>query len=330
MPEGSHGDSGPATLATACPACGGSQLTRIGQLPDRHWFAGNYLERALAGGSLFRCDNCRLKFRSPIYPLDVYARLYDSGLTDNWQNETTRCDWDRILAFTERHLKSDARVLDFGCNTGGLLARLDPRYKKYGIEVNAAAAAIASARSGARIWSSNDEIPDRLQFDAILLVDVVEHVANPMALLVTLTGLLAKDGMILITTGDACNPLWEEQGANWWYCHYPEHIAFISEPWLRYFSRAAGLSLLHCEIFSYGTLTRARRILDRNLMGIYRRAPELYTRLMELASVALRRRGDPPIPGAGLSKDHLFAVLARGAAEPSNLLDAHTVGEIEP
>lgn len=264
----------------------------------------------LPGGSLFRCKTCFLKFRNPLGPPDFYAGLYNNEVTTNWQHEIPRNDWGKVVDFMRHRLHSGASVLDFGCNTGGLLARLDGRHKKHGIEINASAAAVAAARSGATIWPSIDEMPTNLRFDAIVLSDIVEHVANPRQLITTLAGHLAEDGVLIITTGDADAPLWDKFGANWWYCVFPEHITFISRAWLNYLVRSTSMAVLHCESFSYFELPLSRKLVDRALMVFYGVAPRLYSASWRMVQMMLGNRRDAPIRGVGVSADHLFIVLA--------------------
>jgi SAM-dependent methyltransferase len=187
---------------------------------------------------------------------------------------------------------------------------MDQGYRKYGIEINQSAAAVAVSQSGAVVWPSTNAIPAELRFDVIVLADVIEHVDDPKQLITTLAAILAKDGILIITTGDAGSRLWEMFGANWWYCVFPEHITFISRPWLHYLSESTQLVVMHCENFFYCNLSNARKLLDGFLMVFYGFAPWLYLGLGRLVKATLRRRGDVPVRGVGLSADHLFVVLA--------------------
>ena len=307
----SRGGQEVSTEPTACPVCGTVDVALIGRLQDRRRFAGVVRDRPLIGGNLFRCSTCSLKFRSPHSPPEFYAELYDNSFTTAWEETTGRNDWNKILQFIQPRLRADAKVLDFGCNTGGLLAQLGQRYSKYGIEINKSAGAVAVAESGATVWSSLEEIPPGLRFDAIILADVVEHVPDPKQLIVAVAAYLAEGGVLLITTGDADNRLWERFGANWWYCVYPEHIAFISRAWLGYLCRSTDLTIKHCENFYYCDLPLPRKVSDGLLAMTYGLAPSFYSRVGRLILATLRLRGDVPVGGRGLSADHLFIALAK-------------------
>lgn len=204
-------------------------------------------------------------------------------------------------------------MLDFGCYTGGLLARLGRRYQRYGVEINRDAAAIASKKLGRNVWSSVDEIPSELQFDAVIATDVVEHVGNPLRLIEDLASKLSNDGILIITTGDADSALWNRFGANWWYCFYPEHISFLSASWLEYMSDASVIPVVHCEKFRYYKLSKIRRLLDLIFVYWYGWFPSSFLLVGRLIGRMRGRQDVTSLPGVGVSNDHLFIVLRRMA-----------------
>jgi SAM-dependent methyltransferase len=99
-------------------------------------------------------------------------------------------------------LPSSARILDAGCGTGGNLAMLSSFGEVTGIERDHWAMAMAMARGPWRIESANfpGEVPEFSEkFDLIVLLDVLEHIAEDAATLRTLRGLLAPGGYVIIT-----------------------------------------------------------------------------------------------------------------------------------
>jgi 2-polyprenyl-3-methyl-5-hydroxy-6-metoxy-1,4-benzoquinol methylase len=300
-------------LRESCPCCAGKDLSEIGRLPDSQWFAGTRLEQPLPGGWLYRCHNCSLKFRNPAQTAEKYAKLYDNVATTTWSANTFRPDWDLVARHIARQLPHGGSVLDFGCYTGGLLSRLGAQYQRNGVEVNRAAANVASQNIGSNVWSSIDEIPDELRFDVVIAADVIEHVTNPLLLVEQFTSKLSEDGVLILTTGDADNFLWNRFGANWWYCYYPEHIVFISKDWLQYISKAAGVVVVRCEFFRYFKFSLLGRIVNWMLTYFYGVFPTAFLGLVRLFRKMLGRQKSTSIPGAGISRDHLFVVLSRSA-----------------
>lgn len=300
-------------LRESCPCCDSKKISEIGRLPDSQWFAGARLEQPLPGGWLYRCHNCSLKFRNPAQTADVYAQLYDNAATTTWSEETVRADWDLVAADISRRFPHGGTVLDFGCYTGGLLTQLGARYERFGIELNRDAADIASHRIGNNVWSCIDEVDDEIRFDAIIAADVIEHVTNPLLLIRQLTALLSNNGVLIITTGDADNSLWNRFGANWWYCFYPEHIVFASAAWLSYVSDAASVTVMNCETFRYLKLSLRRRIPDVLQTYFYGSFPNVFLSLVRLLRKMQGRPDTTSLPGAGITRDHLFIVLSRAA-----------------
>lgn len=295
----------------SCPSCGNDSLSLLGGLPDARWFAGRQLARTLRGGDLYRCSHCTLKFRYPVLETAFYDEMYDNAGTSTWHMETSRPDWDLISAYINGHKPLGGSVLDFGCYCGGMLARLDQKYQLHGVEINRAAAAIASERTRAMVWPSLQDVPESSLFDVIIATDVVEHVQNPASLIDRLGGLLSEDGVLILTTGDANNDLWSRFGANWWYCFHPEHIAFISRTWIDRMADDLGLSVLQCDTFRYRRLGTIRLLFEIVLTYWYGLLPNLYLQMGNLLKKALGRPEMTSVPGNGVSADHILIVLAR-------------------
>ncbi len=295
----------------SCPYCGTHELYPLGKLQDSHCFAGKHLPEVIPGGTLYRCHQCQLKFRYPVHDKTVYQQLYDNAAISTWPINAARPDWDLIICHILQHLPQGGRVLDFGCYTGGLLARLDGAYERHGVEINRAAATIAADRVRAQMWPSADDIPGKLRFDVIVVSDVIEHISNPGHLLDGLLALLADGGILIITTGDAENYLWNRFGANWWYCFYPEHITFLSEAWISCFSHDRDLSIKRCQRFRYYRHSTSRRLVEAAFTYFYGFFPSVYLRLSNTLRDMLTRPNATSVPGNGVSDDHLFIVLAR-------------------
>lgn len=294
-----------------CPSCAKDETVRIGKLPDSNLFAGVFLDRDLAGGSLYKCKICSLTFRYPIDDAMTHEELYDNQKTLTWSLQSERPDWELIARHVSEH-KTRGRVLDFGCYTGGLLALLEGEYERYGIEINRAAAAEAAKIAGRPIFSSVEEVPEQLRFDVIIACDVVEHMVDPVSIIRELGHLLSENGILILTTGDSENSLWNRFGANWWYCYFPEHISFISKTWLDLNAENLGLSLLHCETFKYAELKPAAKPIHVALTYFYGWFPDLYLRLRKFTDTLRGKPGTNSVTGVGVTDDHLIAIMSSG------------------
>lgn len=300
-----------ADAIATCPCCSSIDSTFKGRLPNVEWFAGVRLHQALDGGGLFECTQCHLLFRFPLQPPETYAKLYNQPSVAIWSGTVRRRDWELIETRLLRNETGARQILDYGCHTGGLLRHLAFIQERYGVEINASAAEFAALNSKAVIFPSLSAIPNDLRFDAITACDVIEHVENPRELVSQLLSLLKPTGSLILTTGDANASLWKKSGANWWYCFYPEHIAFISRDWLNYYEKNGDFIVVECTNFRQGSLSFLRRKWEHLLIHAYRTLPDF---LLAAARLARKLRGKGPpasVPGNGATADHLFAVLTR-------------------
>lgn len=298
-----------------CPSCESRDVRRIGSLPASRWIAGRELREPLNGGALWRCRTCALLFRAPIDYLDRLASLYDNEVADFWSQNEQREDWRAIRDFAHRRFTSATSVLDFGCYTGDLLAQFEPRFERSAIEPNRAAALVARERHGIETWPRLEDLPGDRRFDLIVACDTVEHFRNPLDVIVRLTSLLTPGGVLVVTTGNADCRLWRWAGANWWYCSYPEHLAFIGPRWLEHMARTGRIRIETYRTFARRSLSIGRRLFDSVCCAGYACAPRLYLWAESRAKRLVGRRSTPDVRGTGLSDDHILVVLAAAPAD---------------
>lgn len=291
-------------LNPSCPDCGHEPARSLGALPDVPFFAGRRLAAPLPGGQLWWCPACDLRWRWPLPP-DA-AKLYDNDAVDAWTLGPMRQD-QRLVHDLVAARPQARNVLDFGCYSGEFLARLPAHLQRYGVEVSAAAATLARERAGATVHPAlEDHAPD-LRFDLIVTMDVIEHLPSPRALLQRLLERLAPGGLLVITTGDGANRLWRWVGPRWWYCYFPEHIAFISRRWLDVHVNAAGARLLDVQTFNYLQEPGAVKRWWGWLKYLARPAHQARKRARHLEATGR----DLGVPGGGLVRDHLLVQITR-------------------
>jgi len=135
-------------------------------------------------------------------------------------------------------------------------------------------------------------------------------VPSPRALLAALLARLSPSGTLVITTGDGGNALWRAVGSRWWYCYYPEHIAFISARWLHFHAPALGARIEALHSFNYLDGEDAGARLQRWWGWFkYLLRPQHHAR--KRAEHLARHGADLGVPGLGLTRDHLLVQLTR-------------------
>lgn len=231
---------------TGCPVCGRSD--------HRPWKASDVVE-GLTPEDLAITDRrygttlglrecaCGFRFADPAEVPDLlalYGALDDPAYEEGHE---TRATQQRALLAAARRASPDARtLLDVGAANGLLVevantAGLDA----VGVEPSASLAAAARARgldvrTGALPMA---DLADRT-FDLVTLVDVVEHVGDPVALLRACRAQMAPGGHLLVVTPDATSIAARALGRRWWHLRLA-HVGYFTRPTLTDALARAGL-----------------------------------------------------------------------------------------
>jgi SAM-dependent methyltransferase len=115
------------------------------------------------------------------FPLDLQAKKYAYIERPNTV----------LIEFAERHGlrdQSETRILDVGCGAGAnarVLREKYPAAKLFGIEPSEQAAALAKEVSEVFVGTTTEwlKTKPKAQFDLVLMSDVLEHIADPVAFL---------------------------------------------------------------------------------------------------------------------------------------------------
>ena len=300
------------TQNTICPDCGSTNLKLIGKLPTSNEFSGNKLSYNIDGGNLFLCKNCQLKFRFPILSESVYNELYNTE-NINWVFDEQRNDWRILKDFIQRHIPEKGKVLDFGCNLGDVLFRLQNETEKYGIEINDQAAEIARTKTKATVWKGYEEIPANIEFDLIYAIDLIEHLSSPRSFIEKSLPHVKKGGYIALMTGDSNNNFWKLSGVKWWYSTFPEHISFISKSWATALCR----DIPNLEIVDSKNYISAKKSILKQIkwfliwvinMIFKNRSQQIFNLLPKIRKTGM---GEMKHFGRNFSADHLFVVFRK-------------------
>lgn len=267
-------------------------------------------------GSLFECPVCTLLFRRP-YPMgrDLEER-YRTLPAQIWTaSVAAREDFRAVRSALARHAPT-GRVLDVGCFRGDFLLGLPDRYEKMGTEYSAAARALASER-GIRILGDSVEEAGRLVSDleAITMIDVVEHVPEPLRVIESARSLLRPGGIVAISTGNADSWLWRRHPLDYWY-YVSEHVSFFRASWFEWAARRLGLTVLVHFRFSYfptpfpSRVAAAMRTLAFEVARASSRRSFVRGLLLHLYPFSRARHWQQP-PWMGWVKDHFVVILCR-------------------
>jgi len=139
------------------------------------------------------------------------------------------------------HLPKDAAVLDIGCGDGRLLSSLPSSFQKCGTELSEGAAQ-AAARKGVEIVSHEQVLAGvHGKFDAVILVDVFEHLREPHEFLQNLLCCLRPGGLIGVSTGDGDYCMATRDPEGFWYWRIPVHLSMFTADYAHFAERDLGL-----------------------------------------------------------------------------------------
>jgi 2-polyprenyl-3-methyl-5-hydroxy-6-metoxy-1,4-benzoquinol methylase len=152
----------------------------------------------------------------------------------------------RLIDYWEQRnfLPTGAKVLDFGSSVGHVVQSLVARRPDLGVQCIEASAPsryyLASA--GLSVARCLEEVTG--QYDAVLMIEVIEHLPDPVAILTRLCRLLKPGGQIFVTT--PCGRLRSGNRSTRAYDR-AEHIHFFTERSLQHACRRAGLESIGFE-----------------------------------------------------------------------------------
>ena len=156
----------------------------------------------------------------------------------------------RLRASAERLGKTpqEIRLLDVGCSRGEFVAAaMDANFQAEGVEPAPHIAAAARAR-GLTIHQGllEEQCFADGSFDALTLIEVVEHLKDPRALLTECHRVLKPGGIVLISTGNAASWTVSFMGARWDYFHISRdggHVSFFNPCSMRMLAANCGFTV---------------------------------------------------------------------------------------
>jgi SAM-dependent methyltransferase len=206
---------------------------------------------------LYRCRECGT-VHQPSLPRgtelhDLYRAVGDEGYMreERGRRRTARRFLDLLGKYVPR-----GRLLQVGSGYGLLLDEARRRgYDAEGVELSIEAARYARERLGlpVREMAIEDAELAGESYDAVLLVDVLEHLDDPIATLDRLLTVLVPGGALLIVTPDPSSLVARAAGSHWW-CYVPAHSCLIPRGTLRELIGARGLTVVE-DVFSVHSFT---------------------------------------------------------------------------
>ena len=173
-------------------------------------------------GDLVRCKSCGFTFigREPFAKkiVGLYKNMSDAVYLQE-ENERRRSFISVLKEIKSLKKGKKGNILDIGCCTGGLLVEAKKRgWEVVGVDPSQWAVKMANKLHNLKVYNGIIESykAPKNSFDAITMLDVLEHVINPRTLLLKVNDLLKPSGILCIVTPDYGSLTARLLGKRWW------------------------------------------------------------------------------------------------------------------
>ncbi len=235
-----------------CRLCGKRGTSEVGPVAATHH--GKFHTDSFA---LQYCPHCGVVYLDPLPTAADLKVLYEESEQFSDAHYTDPAQVDRILDYYSTALRNlqllpggARRVLEVGAG----LAWVSRACKAVNPEIETVAQDVSNECSQNCPWVDRyfvgpvEALFDAGRFDLISLTHVIEHLADPDAMLRLLSALLAPGGRLFITAPFRPGNWQPSDGIAAWnsysYLHVPAHITYFSRRWFEQRASAHGLDIV--------------------------------------------------------------------------------------
>lgn len=301
-----------------CPCCGSIDFRRTGPLAPGFSVMAGHQKFSQGDYVVNECCRCWILFKTPTLERNELQRYYSLADYRKWETAAL-FPTERAVLKRLRQLVPGSCILDFGCSSGRLLAALGAEYRRFGIEINESAAAEAEAKGLRLLRGSETDAP--LYFDAITLIDVFEHLSEPLLLMQQLSSWLKPGGLLIIVTGNGDHAACRLDPGQFWYFRNVEHLCMLTERTSLFLANQIDALLRVTEEHShYDTpfAIRSRQRLQNFAFWEFRKQTRLARFVLRLIPYVRRARLWKVAPGFACERDHLLVVFEKNGFSPES------------
>jgi len=184
----------------SCPTCGGDARKEL-------------IHKRDDGVGFYKCLQCSIEYASPrlietellsLYEGDDWKDLakYDDWTYENWKNNKEFHFYlvQENINLVKKFLNKGSSILDVGCDIGLTVKSLEENgYYSEGVEISSVGARIAKEKTGITVHNMQlENYQSDIKFDGVLLLDVLEHLYDPIKVLTECGDHMKQGGYIFI------------------------------------------------------------------------------------------------------------------------------------
>lgn len=211
--------------------------------------------------NVYKCHRCGTGFADKKFKQSDFDRIYAESYYDSWKGTDNKLSKEvkkqvknmKIKTF-DSYLKKitkieslkNKKLLDVGCATGYLLEKAKQLGAEvHGVEYSRFASREAQKKFPNKVFSGFLEQANykRSFFDVITLIDVIEHVENPIKQMREVKRILKQNGLIIVVTPNL-ESLWSKLLKNKWTNLKEEHIFYFTPSSLQLLIKKSGFEVL--------------------------------------------------------------------------------------
>lgn len=224
---------------------------------------------------VMRCTTCGLCRTDPWIPEEERARYYEPE-EQSGAGKASRIGMyqNRLADRLAKALGGDAgkRVLDIGCGQGVFLELMRERgFDTFGVELGEESARVAREERGLDVVTGDlfTLQAEQESLDAVVMSHLIEHVADPIAVLRRVRDLLKPGGIALISLPNyRCIEL-RIFGANWYPWCLPAHLYHFDKRSISQAAEMAGLKVNKVTYLPFFFLVQSLRyVLGRGAQTV--------------------------------------------------------------
>jgi len=196
------------------------------------------------------CNNCGFIFMNPLPKNNVIEEFYSedyfrgradySYIDEREIKKYSRYVWDRRVRIIHKYA-GEGNFLDIGCSFGGLLESAAKYYTPYGIELSEYAFSHAEKLFGKNIHHGtlSDHKFDDNFFSAITMIELIEHLPDPVHAINQCFKILRPGGVLVVQTANMNGKQARDLGENYEY-FMPGHLSYFTAENLSMLLKTAG------------------------------------------------------------------------------------------